>query len=320
MNDREVVTYTDICIDMLSRLWYPVIYFKINFGKQDQFARLILGIKEHYQLNDNIYPSDLIEFLREHHDDRIIQDAVKVIFRFVPYRFLRPWFPELSGVKDGLINGMISINQHTKAVPYIIDQAQQQIILRKDPWIMENMAYVEAFTLNKLYQYLSKRNPNVPGVINKLIKPEHRRLGTQTKYWKGFIDAHPHTKSVFEQTDLQALPDLSIDHFVPWSFTTHDQLWNLHPVSRRVNSSKGNRLPTNDYLMPFIDLQYDFMQHLLEQSSAKKMLEDYYHAFDVSREELMMMEHDGFQRMLKKQINPMLEVASNMGFGSGWEI
>ena len=47
----------------------------------------------------------------------------------------------------------------------------------------------------------------------------------------------------------------SLDHFLPWKFVLHDQLWNPIPVSRSANSSKSDSLPSLRYLEPFVETQ-----------------------------------------------------------------
>ena len=37
--------------------------------------------------------------------------------------------------------------------------------------------------------------------------------------------------------------DISIDHFVLWSYVEHDEMWNLNPTTKTINSSKSNNLP-----------------------------------------------------------------------------
>ena len=34
-----------------------------------------------------------------------------------------------------------------------------------------------------------------------------------------------------------------LDHFIPCSYVANDELWNLIPMERRLNSSKSNKLP-----------------------------------------------------------------------------
>ena len=39
-----------------------------------------------------------------------------------------------------------------------------------------------------------------------------------------------------------------LDHFLPWKFVAHNQLWNLIPVDPQANSSKSDYLPSEIYI------------------------------------------------------------------------
>ena len=74
--------------------------------------------------------------------------------------------------------------------------------------------------------------------INKEI------LQNAKKFWKIVVDKN-NLKCPY--TGKPIIEDYSIDHFIPWSFVTHDLLWNLVPVlNRSVNSSKSDNLPSFD--------------------------------------------------------------------------
>ena len=42
--------------------------------------------------------------------------------------------------------------------------------------------------------------------------------------------------------------EISIDHFIPWSYIYSDDLWNLVITSKSYNSTKTNKRPSNEYL------------------------------------------------------------------------
>uniref|UniRef100_UPI0040483A9D HNH endonuclease domain-containing protein n=1 Tax=Mariniflexile sp. TaxID=1979402 RepID=UPI0040483A9D len=39
----------------------------------------------------------------------------------------------------------------------------------------------------------------------------------------------------------------AVEHFIPYSFVSHDLIWNLIPADKSFNSSKSNRLPIKRY-------------------------------------------------------------------------
>ena len=98
-----------------------------------------------------------------------------------------------------------------------------------------------------LIQYLQRRNPSVPGIVDKLAPPKERNL---EKVKKILEDDRCH-KTCLRNLWKGALNEknISIDHFVPWSYVAHDELWNLTPTTRRINSSKKQQPAGLEYLL-----------------------------------------------------------------------
>lgn len=130
-------------------------------------------------------------------------------------------------------------------------------------FIKINYIILESFALFKLTSFLEKRNPDVPNITIKLFKPVSRSLNKVNKLWKKFIDLNPDCRDVFEKNKLKNINHFSIDHFLPWSYVSHDQIWNTHPISQSVNSSKNNTLPSLKYLEDFTHLQFSLLQLIL---------------------------------------------------------
>lgn len=47
----------------------------------------------------------------------------------------------------------------------------------------------------------------------------------------------------FNVDGINKYREISIDHYVTWSFVLHDELWNLIPTFKNINSYKGNNIP-----------------------------------------------------------------------------
>ena len=153
---------------------------------------------------------------------------------------------------------------------------------------------MESFTLLKLTQFLDKRNSNIPNISIKLSKPNSRALNKATKIWKKFISLNPEITDVFECKRLKNIENISIDHFLPWSYFSHDEIWNTHPIDRSVNSSKNNRLPSKNYLIKFSKLQYIFLQHIIAIGSTEFLIE-YSNMLKVNKNELMKLSLENFR-------------------------
>ncbi len=97
----------------------------------------------------------------------------------------------------------------------------------------------------KKVRFLQDRNPGVPGIIYKLA-PENengRKLSNAKALWKEVADAlATPIHDIYSGQEIDVRKS-DLDHFVPWSFVANDELWDLIPMERRLNSSKSNRLP-----------------------------------------------------------------------------
>ncbi len=72
--------------------------------------------------------------------------------------------------------------------------------------------------------------------------------------------------------EIMTAGDISIDHFVPWSYVAHDELWNLVPTTKAVNSSKSNNLPDWDLYFPRLaDAEFRAYQAVCEYEGVKPL-------------------------------------------------
>ena len=111
-----------------------------------------------------------------------------------------------------------------------------------------------------------------------------------------------------------------MDHFVPWQYVAHDELWNLHPTTKSINSSKSNGLPDwNLYFEPLCRIEY--LSYSLSKDNHKVA-----EAFDkVSRYHLnndevrrtlygSNLSESEFSERLNNVIRPIYDAAKNSGF------
>jgi hypothetical protein len=158
--------------------------------------------------------------------------------------------------------------------------------------------------------FLQTRNPNVPDIPNKLIKPAIRNgLTKQTnEYWKlvfkelGFINCiFTDTKLYFDEKNF------ALDHFVPHAFVSHDLIWNLLPIERSFNSSKSDKLPLFDrYFDKFYDIQKLAFEINKHHNSKSKYMDEFLTIFPS----IETFEKEKFSNT----IQPLLTIASNNGF------
>jgi hypothetical protein len=312
----------EIAIQMIVFAWYPVNYYKLSLGKQDQLAKHIMDLKSHFnELNDDIKEVDLFLFLNSKKGHIVVREIINKLIKYVPYRFVRPWFNETMGVDDSKVNNLIISMQSAsdRQVPYIIVEETKEIVLNVNwfEWIYSNIKIIESFTLFELFKYVEKNNPYSTNISLKLFKPQSRKLSEPIKLWKNFVEIKgSKINSVFENKPLYTFQKLAIDHYLPWSLVTHDKLWNLHPIEQEVNSSKSNKIANAKYLKHFTNLQFNFVHHVSTINS--KYLEDYFTLFSISKSELLNLSNHKFIELLTTKITMETELAKNMGYYTNW--
>lgn len=320
--------FVDIFTEMAVAAWHPVCLFRLSLGRQDKLQEVILELHNQSGLLPNADSEAIRKFVRASADARTKLEHFK---RFVPTRFLTPWFADkLRGERDDIvrtreIQAMAKESQKTPfASLYYFDGAFDSIRLN-DSWrafLLENLGIVQAFAEYHLALYLQARNPNVPGVVNKLCAPTMRQLTAARDFWR-FI------QSDFEKAGKAALfkdiyseqqlgDRFSIDHFLPWSFVVHDLLWNLTPVEPATNSRKSDILPDLDLYLPRLaKLHFGAIEVAKRRP---KFLEDYVDCFKQDAESLLALGESSFIMKYREVIVPQAQIAMNQGFQSGWKL
>ena len=200
---KKTLKLDEIAIQMIIFSWYPVNYYKLSLGKQDQLSIHITELRSCFnELNDDIKEDDLLVFLNRNIENTKVKEILNKLTRYVPFRFIRPWFNETIGIKDGLVHQQILFLQNSKKqlTPYFIDITSNEIHLNSIwyDWLYYNIKIIESFTLFEMFKYVEKNNPYVTNISLKLFKPQFRKLSEPTKLWKNYIEIKgAETKSVF---------------------------------------------------------------------------------------------------------------------------
>ncbi len=246
------------------------------------------------------------------------------LVKYVPYRLLTPFFEnELKGMSDGKKNKAIEklSNSDIEYNPiYKINDNKITIYPEWMQYFISHFAVVEGWVFWHWINYLQSKNPNAIALANKLQKPSVRAsLRQQTKYWK-IILKHQNLNCIFSDR-LITKNDLSLDHFLPWSFIGHDQLWNLIPISKSVNSSKNDNIPSmKKYLDEFIEMQLlglKISHKNMNKRAWESKTDDFVTGLNVNF--LDLTKNDKVVKTkYQETILPLTSIANNMGFNSNW--
>lgn len=105
-----------------------------------------------------------------------------------------------------------------------------------------------------------------------------------------------------------------LDHFIPWSFVSHDLLWNLMPSDPSINSSKSNKLPDLELYLPSLaEAHQKALTIYLRMGKQNKLLEDYL-SLGHTPQDIVQMDREHLLDCFFQTFTPMHQIALNMGF------
>jgi len=255
------IRYEELIDEMIADAWYMVSEYHLNLGPNDTLEKTVHRVREISGLKPAEKKVKVLEYLHACVDPQVVKNK-KVLTNMVPYRLQAPFLEnssEIYAVKGGLSAQIDCLNLQPDLIYYYSKPMQLRTEIHVQPvwaeYIDTNLEILRGWVHFNMVEYLQRRNPAVPGIIDKLHAPEERKLASVQKYWKLLSERQP-VHEIY-QGHLVDPSAISIDHFVPWSYVAHDELWNLHPTTRSINSAKGNRLPDWDVYFPaFARLEY----------------------------------------------------------------
>lgn len=306
---RRRFSFEEIIAGMVAEAWYPIHYFRLSFGKLDSLETIILEIQRQLAIPIDASRESVKTQILDNLNKSEIRRLLYVLSLNVPYRFLSPWIPK-STDSQVVEQSQLFMN----GCPYaIIDKS----VIIDNLWVdylIANAAILKDFSFWNLSVFLQKRNPNVPDIPSKLVRPLQRSaLTRQHRFWDRYIESAGGIRCIYTDAEL-TVGNYDLDHFIPWSFVVHDLLWNLLPSDSSVNSSKSNCIPSLDrYLEPMTKVQQAALKVNYASNPSDKLFEDYL-VFRCSIQELIDVPEERFYDLFKKEFTPMAQTATNMGF------
>jgi hypothetical protein len=288
---------------MISNAWYTVNYFNVSFGKQDLIQNTVHLIKEIEKIPvdkkqqivyNKIVTSKNIE----------TEKWLKHYNKNVPHWFLSPWFPKKS--KKYIYDASKSFE---KKCLYALFENYIEVNPEWINYLNSNTKILKDFCYWNLSLFLQARNPNVPDISGKLIKPPSRgKLYNQrNSFWNIVFNEIGSLDCIYTGKKL-TLKNYDVEHFIPHSFVSHDLIWNLIPADPSFNSSKNNRLPPLEkYFNSFYSIQKSAVEIVKNKTPKNKLLQDYLIV-------LPDIENSFTEFRFKEVFQPLVTIASNNGF------
>lgn len=321
LDSNREFALNEITSSLLSFGWYPHRFFKLSFGLQDQVGEvldhLVFDLSEHAVTRPSAHQT-LQRAIAKQFD---LIGAAK-LQRYVPQRLLTPFFAdELRGLpdhkKDAIIRDLADATFVASNPPlyrFIQGGTHIEIHPRWLDYVKRNFAIVKGWAFNHWALYLQTKNPNAPAIIQKIAPPNQRvSLESQRKVWKHIL-----VDLAFDciYSDKPINRDrFDLDHFLPWSFTCHNQYWNLIPSEPSENRSMGRTLPTPGQVEAFIQVQLQALQVARRRLSAKQwssFSEDYRAGLGLTEAGLLCS--NKVRVAYTNTLNPLISLAQSFGY------
>lgn len=338
--NKHVISFDDVIVGMIADAWYSVTEYHLRLGTKDMHGnsvnsieRAVIKLNELGQL-DHLADRDMIVRTVKSYD-KLLHDEKYQISKNVPYRLLSSFVREIGGndalweQRSRLIAYFEVINE-SRCLPYTIsnDRGLDKKVVVEDRWrrfFMDNMVAIRGWIQMKKIKYLQDRNPGVPGIVYKL-EPENekqRKLQNVRKLWNSVLEVRD-IVDIYSGDYLKKC-NYEVDHFIPWSYISNDEIWNLVPVEGVYNSNKRDKLPEWDKYFPaFVKNQYILKEMIFAYPMILKLFEnckrDNLNSL-WAMEELYIMDvqQDKFACVLSSRLKPLYEAARIQGY-SVWKV
>ena len=163
---KTKMLFWEIIAGMVAESWYPIHYFKLSFGKSDSLYVQSMALQQELGISIDADRTRIKQILLNNIDNSRTKSLLRVFTLNVPYRFLSPWITYTTD------NDVVSRSQRFENnCIYAINGETIELNPVWRDYLMEHYGILRDFAFWNLAVFLQKRNPNVPDVPSKLIKP-----------------------------------------------------------------------------------------------------------------------------------------------------
>lgn len=326
--DKIQFTYDELINEMIADAWYMVTEYHLRLGPYGVTDNLEEAVKYIGQAKGFLSSENrkvIIAFL-ENCTDRALIKYKNELIKNVPYRIQSPFLDEVIITQQDWNKPMVvsqKINQQRRLLYYYksFNQLSTTIYINEEwiPYLIRNKEILKGWLQLNLIHYLQRRNPSVPGIADKISTPQGRDIERIRKYWKLIIEIRPEITDIYGHVELKDA-NISVDHFIPWQYVAHDELWNLHPTTRSINSKKSNGLPCWElYFKPLCHMEY--VSYVLSKENPRigeafARISKYHLNNDEIGRTLFCdgLTEGAFRDRLNNIIKPVYDAARNNGF------
>lgn len=323
------VSFVRLAAGMLEAARRAVCIFRLRLPKDDRLAEWFMRLE-----NTPHWDKKMLTRIKGNviapRARRIPGGIIDELMEYAPYLFISPFFDKT--IPAGVVGKpkFRLIKQAAAArfdgdlpPPYRFAETDDAIIVHPKwaQYFARNYEIIDAWILWKLARYVQRINPNIPGIAAKLDDAAAPKTTKQRQFWQQVMESRPGVYCIYTGEKIDA-DNFALDHYLPWSFVAHDNMWNLVPVSEAGNAEKSDNLPSGDvYFDRFANMQNIAVQALHTFPNKNRwegIFEPYFTDLNI---DAFGAKIDGkeLHSALAEVINPLLAIAKTRGFSPDWE-
>lgn len=247
---------------------------KIHF---DQLSKKIFG----YYWNQTIY-FDLEQSPNPKKRPEIYQIVVEEINRYRNEFGYQPiWFSRIEGkltIPTQRISSVLAKDVCWRFPKvgrlsydlYDLDKKNRTVVIFRPDLIKEYSKVLFDLINYRWTQKLEEFNHS-PRISKKVRGTDREKIArTSIIKFKKYLDLENPNHICFYTGEKIEDENLSIDHVIPWSYIFSNDLWNLVYVDQSYNSSKGNKIPSEETIIKLEKRNYRLMDQVTQRRISDK--------------------------------------------------
>lgn len=249
ISKKERITLREIASKMLKYYWNQTIYFNLNQGNNSQKPPLIISYVKNLIVEFQFqFGNKPISFERVESKIKIDYKKLEnILLKDVSHRFL-------------------SVNGRSFKL-YYLDKKDKSITISSHNIIQNYSAFLNDTIHNRWVEILEGLNasPRISKKLRIIDLGEIKRKSLNP--YKKYLNLQG-TNCFICGEDIKE--DISIDHFIPFSYIFSDDLWNLVYVHKGCNSKKSNSIVKEEELIKLEKRNISLLQTLFENKIIDK--------------------------------------------------
>lgn len=276
--NKIVFCFENVIDEMILNAWRMVTHYHLRLGHTvngnaenflEHAIRILYECSKEEIGNKTPSRDRLMLFIRKYQEE--LREDKLHLTDYVPYRLIKP-FVEKEGKEFidrknygrfiAYLNVFTKINNDFFYDITDADNPLNRRIRLNEEWvnfIIQNYAIIMGWLRFNKALFIQDRNPGVPGVMYKVapeMEEKHKSLKNARELWIATVEVTGKPLYEIYTGHELSIDEFDLDHFVPRSFVSNDELWNLTPMAKNLNSSKNNRLPEKTFIKDFVEYNY----------------------------------------------------------------